>query len=611
MNSVWMKFRGALRAFCVARAGNVAITFALATIPIIAGVGFAVDYSRANQVKVALQAALDSTALMISKEAAKDTPDQLQANALKYFTALFTPTSASNATIAATYSTTGGTQVVINGSANVATRFLGLIGYNNMAVSTSSTVRWGSTRLRVALVLDNTGSMADNNKIGALRTATANLLTQLQNAASTNGDVYVSIIPFVKDVNLGSSEWNSDWIYWGTAAQDTTLSDNNSWDANNGSCSSGNYSTRSSCVSHSTCSLSGYNSQNSCTGAGTCSLSGYSSSSSCTGAGTCSLSGYSSSSSCTGAGTCSVSSLTTQSLCASGKCSLSGYTSQSSCTGAGTCSNPSKTSQSSCTTQNACSNPSYSSQFQCTSHGGTWGHGTWTAGVWTPPGTWTAGRWTAGVWTAGVWSAATWTPANHNTWNGCVMDRGNSTTPDTVNNYDTNVVQPDVTKNTSLYAAEQYGSCPQAVMGLSYDWTTMNQLVTNMSPNGNTNQAIGLQLGWMSLVGGGPFTAPALDPNYTYTQVIILLTDGLNTQDRWYTSQNSIDARQTLTCSNIKAAGITLYTIQVNTGNDPTSTLLQNCASSSDKFFLLTSANQIVTTFNQIGTNLSNLYVAK
>jgi hypothetical protein len=191
------------------------------------------------------------------------------------------------------------------------------------------------------------------------------------------------------------------------------------------------------------------------------------------------------------------------------------------------------------------------------------------------------------------------------------MDRGNSSAPDTVNNYDTNVVQPDVTKNGSLYAAEQYSTCPQAVMGLSYDWTTMNQLVNNMSPNGNTNQAIGLQLGWLSLVGGGPFTSPALDPNYTYTQVIILLTDGLNTQDRWYTSQSSIDARETLTCSNIKASGVTLYTIQVNTGNDPTSSLLRTCASSTDKFFLLTSANQIVTTFNQIGTNLSNLYVAR
>jgi von Willebrand factor type A domain-containing protein len=98
---------------------------------------------------------------------------------------------------------------------------------------------------------------------------------------------------------------------------------------------------------------------------------------------------------------------------------------------------------------------------------------------------------------------------------------------------------------------------------------------------------------------------------YQYSQVIILLTDGLNTQDRWYTNQSSIDARQQMTCTNIKASGIILYMIQVNTDGDPTSTLLQNCASDPSKFFLLTSANQIITTFNQIGTNLSQLRIAK
>jgi hypothetical protein len=39
--------------------------------------------------------------------------------------------------------------------------------------------------------------------------------------------------------------------------------------------------------------------------------------------------------------------------------------------------------------------------------------------------------------------------------------------------------------------------------------------------------------------------------------------------------------------------------------------MLQNCASDSSKFFLLTSADQIVTTFQQIGTNLTQLYLSK
>jgi hypothetical protein len=211
----------------------------------------------------------------------------------------------------------------------------------------------------------------------------------------------------------------------------------------------------------------------------------------------------------------------------------------------------------------------------------------------------------------------------HSTWNGCFTDRGD-TAAFNAGNYDTNVLPPTVGTSASLFPAEQYDSCPKTMMPLSYNWTSMTTLVNSMVANGNTNQAIGLAHGWMSLVGGGPFPPPPPeDPLYQYKKVIILLTDGLNTEDRWYTDQGSIDAREQLTCNNIYAAGITLYTVQVNTGGDPTSTLLQNCAGTPNtdpakalypdpsKFFLLTSSSEIITTFNQIGTALSNLRVAK
>lgn len=432
------------RAFARSKRGNVAITFALAAIPLLGFIGAAIDYSAASAAKVDLQSALDSTALMLAREAASDSSSQLQTHASQYFTAVFQKPQASNVAITATYTSSGGSQVTVAGSASIATAFMSILGFPSLNISGSSTTKWGMSRLRVALVLDNTGSMAQYGKLSALKTATQNLLSQLQAAVTTNGDVYVSIIPFVKDVDLGAGNYAASWIDW------------TDWNSNNGTCSSG------------------------------------------------------------------------------------------------------------------------------------WGWGGATKST----------------------CSGTWTPANHNTWNGCVTDRGTSSAPSS-GNYDTNVVAPSTAIVATLYAAEQYSSCPQAAMGLSYNWSAMNTLVNNMAANGNTNQAIGLQLGWMSLVGGGPFTAPAQDPNYTYSQIIILLTDGLNTQDRWYSDQGSIDARQQMTCNNIKAAGITLYTIQVNTDGDPTSTLLQNCASSTSDFFLLTSANQIVTTFNTIGTNLSKLYVAK
>ena len=130
-----------------------------------------------------------------------------------------------------------------------------------------------------------------------------------------------------------------------------------------------------------------------------------------------------------------------------------------------------------------------------------------------------------------------------------------------------------------------------------------------------------------------PLNAPAEDANTTYNRVIILLSDGLNTEDRWpaygngsnqtttygnSTFSGSIDARQQALCDNLKNAKdvtgapmYTIYTIQVNTGGDPTSAILKYCASSTDKFYELKSSSQILTTFNTIGTALSKLRLAR
>src|SRR6202040_3170339 len=94
------------------------------------------------------------------------------------------------------------------------TIFMSIMGFAQVPLAVSSTATFGNTRLRVALVLDNTGSMADASKMTALKTATPNLLNQLKAAAVTNADVYVSIIPFAKDVNLGATNSGAGWIDW-------------------------------------------------------------------------------------------------------------------------------------------------------------------------------------------------------------------------------------------------------------------------------------------------------------------------------------------------------------------------------------------------------------
>ena len=539
-----------LRKFLQDRRGGVAPMFALAIIPVIGLTGVAVDYSRANSVRTSVQSALDATALAMAKSAPTLTESELQTKSSNYFNAILNQSEAKNVTITANYTTVGGSQLTLTASGAVDTTFTRVMGYNSLSIGSSATIRWGNQRLRVALALDTTGSMASSGKIEALKTATKNLLDQLKTAAVNNGDVYVSIIPFSKDVNAGPSNYNATWLNFDDGTD-------KSWDGANGTCSkSGGHSPRSVCQAQGSCSLSGYNGPTSCQAAGTC--------------------------------------------------SDSDYSTQSNCTSNGNCSNPSQTTQSACTSNRACSKSGYSTQWGCVNIGqGVWGFGTWTNNTWT----------------SGVWTQATWTPANRNTWNGCVTDRGTASSPGTTAGNDQKVVMPTTSDATTLFYPEQYQYCSPEVMALNYNWTAMKTAVDNLYPSGSTNQPIGLVWGWQSLVGGGPFgTVPAKDTNYTYKEVIIFMSDGLNTQNRWngngYDVSTSVDNRMYYatggvgTCKNIKDSGVTIYAVQVNTGGDPESQVMKNCASEG-KFTMLTTASQLITTFQQIGTQLSQLRIAR
>jgi Flp pilus assembly protein TadG len=440
--------------------GNIAVTFAIALVPILGFVGAAIDYTRANSARSSMQAALDSTALMLSKDLSDGiiTTSQISTKAQSYFTALYTNTDAKSVSVSATYTANSsmGSTIQVTGSGAVTTDFMKVAGFPNINFNTTSTAAWGNVRMRVAMALDNTGSMAQDGKMPAMQTAAKNLIDQLSTLSKTNGDIYISIVPFAKDVNVGASNYNQNWIDW------------TDWDAANGT--------------------------------------------------------------------------------------------------------------------NVCNSRD---------------------------------RW-------GNCTSSTWTPSNHNKWTGCVTDRDQD--------YDTKNTAPTTGNSSTLFPAEEYyengetyckpGNSPflQQVVPLSYDWSSLKNTITSMQPTGGTNQAIGMAWAWMSLTQSNPLNAPAKDPNYTYKDAIILLSDGLNTEDRWPSYGNGsvqyngqIDARQKILCDNAKSAGITVYTIQVNTSTpaDPTSTVLQYCASGPQNFYIVTSASQTAAVFSSIGTSLSKLRVAK
>jgi hypothetical protein len=220
--------------------GNVAPLLALAMIPILGAISAAVDYSRANLERSAMQAALDSTALMLAKEVQTLSPADIQSKATAYFTSIFSGNQATNVTVTSTLTNPEPGSFVLNvkSSAKVPTSFSKVIGQSEINISAKAEAIWGIKKLNLALALDNTGSMGSSGKMDALKTAAHNLLTTLQNAAQNPGDIKVSIVPFATDVNVGTGNVGANWVHW------------SDWEAVNGTCSSGYYNKQSSCTSN-------------------------------------------------------------------------------------------------------------------------------------------------------------------------------------------------------------------------------------------------------------------------------------------------------------------------------------------------------------------------
>jgi Flp pilus assembly protein TadG len=209
----------AARRFSGADEGNLAVIFAYSLVPLLCFMGAAIDYSRANKARSSMQSALDSTALMLSKDLSNGTiqTSDIPAKAQAYFAALYTDRDAQQVAVNASYTAESGSKgstIQLSGSGQITTDFMQLAGFPTMGFGVTSTTTWGNTRMRVAMVLDNTGSMAQNGKMAAMQNAAKNMIDTLSGYNKQTGDVYISIVPFAKDVNVGTSNVSASWINW-------------------------------------------------------------------------------------------------------------------------------------------------------------------------------------------------------------------------------------------------------------------------------------------------------------------------------------------------------------------------------------------------------------
>lgn len=217
--------------------------------------------------------------------------------------------------------------------------------------------------------------------------------------------------------------------------------------------------------------------------------------------------------------------------------------------------------------------------------------------------------------------------------------------------YDDRVRQGQVAKYGSAYKvskSDRYGGpngylygpnsgCElQPITPLTTSQSTVTSAISAMTVIGDTNIPLGLAWGWHTLSPIGPLVKGVDYSDKTTRKFVVLMTDGQNQIANTYSdnasfysgtsyiwanrvgtvSSNSgtrtraLDNRLSILCTNMKAAGIQIFTVRVEV-TDGTSDLLQSCATSPSMFFDVSDASDLTAAFKAIGAQISELRISR
>lgn len=259
---------------------------------------------------------------------------------------------------------------------------------------------------------------------------------------------------------------------------------------------------------------------------------------------------------------------------------------------------------------------------------------------------------------SGGYTASKW---NNQGWRGCVLARRNGEdqtetppskapftpflNPATKGKGTNNPWTPtDITDNGAYpQTNDMWGpnlGCPPAVLPLTNDRMALLTMIAAMKPvnRGGTMANQGLQAGWFTLspLWRGAWGSATLPLDYhtpDMTKAVVLLTDGNNEwfnyagQDDYTSYQrigdgllgttnpanasNAINSRMATLCTNMKAAGVLIYTITLGLAADsPTRPLYQQCATPGpNHYFDTPSAADLQSIFLTIAGQLSSLRI--
>ena len=220
--------RQTLKAFRNNQLGSVTQITALAALPMFLCAGAAIDTVRIDREQVAFNAAVDSAALAVAADdraslsgldssAQASRIAELVLFAKKYMAENYTPQFGSSQEMAVNVAITGQT-IDLTASHSFPTTIMSLTGVKEINLTAHSQIMKAMRPIELTMVMDTTGSMTTDDKIGGAKTAAHTLLNTLYggSVASTPESEYirVALVPFAAAVRLNQNayDYSASWV---------------------------------------------------------------------------------------------------------------------------------------------------------------------------------------------------------------------------------------------------------------------------------------------------------------------------------------------------------------------------------------------------------------
>lgn len=177
-------------------------------------------------------------------------------------------------------------------------------------------------------------------------------------------------------------------------------------------------------------------------------------------------------------------------------------------------------------------------------------------------------------------------------------------------NIRTQTAQPNTTCNKNF------------ILPLTSNKATILNRISKFTADGNTLSNVGMVWGYRLLSPEAPFKEGVAWNTPEWRKIAILMTDGDNNNGEVYNAygpyntlkvtDDMLDSKLATTCTNMKNAGITVYTVTFTSGiGAATKNIFKNCASSADKWYDAPTQAALTSAFEQIARELSNIHISK